>query len=69
MFIDAGSSGLAPLGGLGDYHLQSCWPAINSGDNTNAPTEDIKALFAHMPAWSTKGFMKLRVRAVQVRLR
>ncbi|WP_428661262.1 choice-of-anchor Q domain-containing protein [Runella sp.] len=45
LFVNAGSNGLAPLGGLGDYHLQNCSPAINSGDNTGAPMEDLDGTF------------------------
>ncbi len=42
LFVNASPSGLAPLGGLGNYHLQSCSPAINTGDNTDAPAEDLE---------------------------
>ncbi|WP_428665822.1 3-coathanger stack domain-containing protein [Runella sp.] len=42
LFVNATPSGLAPMGGLGDYHLQNCSPAINAGDNAGAPTEDLE---------------------------
>ncbi len=42
MFVNASPSGLAPIGSLGDYHLQVCSPAINAGDNSEAPTQDLE---------------------------
>ncbi len=41
LFVNAGSSGLAPMGGLGDYHVQPCSTAINAGTNTDAPMVDL----------------------------
>ncbi len=40
-FVNPNANGLAPLGSLGDYHLQNCSPAINAGHNTNAPMVDL----------------------------
>ncbi|NBB23089.1 hypothetical protein GVN20_27300, partial [Runella sp. CRIBMP] len=42
LFVNANPVGLAPLGTLGDYHLQICSPAINGGDNAGAPNEDLE---------------------------
>ncbi len=41
LFVNPTPSGLALIGPLGDYHLQACSPAINAGDNTGAPAEDL----------------------------
>ncbi len=42
LFVNPNPNGLAPLGTLGDYHLQICSPAINGGDNAGAPNEDLE---------------------------
>ena len=42
LFVNPNATGLAPLGTLGDYHLQNCSLAINGGDNTGAPFVDLE---------------------------
>ncbi|RDB07894.1 hypothetical protein DVG78_02235 [Runella aurantiaca] len=41
LFVNPNPTGLAPMGVLGDYHLQICSPAINSGNNAGAPNVDL----------------------------
>ncbi len=41
LFVNPNPTGLAPMGVLGDYHLQVCSPAINSGSNAGAPNVDL----------------------------
>jgi Subtilase family len=41
LFVNPNPVGLAPMGVLGDYHLQACSPAINSGTNAGAPNVDL----------------------------
>ncbi|AXE17380.1 hypothetical protein DR864_06365 [Runella rosea] len=41
LFVNPNANGLAPMGVLGDYHLQACSPAINSGSNAGAPNVDL----------------------------
>ena len=42
LFVSPNANGLAPMGVLGDYHLQACSPAINSGSNAGAPNVDLE---------------------------
>ncbi len=41
MFVNPTPNGLALFAPIGDYHLKDCSPAINAGDNTGAPAEDL----------------------------
>ncbi len=55
LFVRPTPIGLAPLGGLGDYHLQPCSPAINSVVSEPGSAKDIEGRVRPFAVMSDKG--------------